>query len=340
MAKIKVKSPGQKLQIKVHLSFGESWDPRQREVLEHVQPAGFVRLETIHGKNAVFSAPADMSLERYIANGLDRIGFFSAILQYVNVQRQIEYFHLNPSNLLLDPKWVFINCRTRELFFLYEPLALNNEIADPRVLLNALGGSAAGRGTERQATDELWNLVMSGNVVRNNDLEALVVRYAPEMQKNFAHPGGGGMSGSAGGGGTLSMDDFVQQQSSGTIAMDGGQWGENTTLLDAPVYRPPVYVGVLVRQRTGESIRVDRDVFRVGSSSTSVDYRIMGNPAISRTHADIIKREGRFFIYDTNSTNGTFLRGQRLAPMQETELTNGDVVRLANEDFDFQIIQE
>lgn len=339
MSKLKIKAPGQNLQIRSHLSFGESWDPRQREVLENVHPAGFMRLETIHGRKALFAAPADVPLDRYISNGMDRVSFYIAILQFVNVQRQIEHHHLNPANLQMDPKWIFVNCRTKEMFFLYQPLALNNEISNPRPFLAALAGAAAGYGTENQAIEELRNLIMMSSVIRNSDLEALVVRYMPQMQSDFVHPDGGRLKSTMGGGGTLTMDDYVSASPTGTVVMDDQPSG-STTILDENQYREPVYVGVLTRKRTGETIRVDRDVFRLGSSSTAVDYRITGNPAISRTHADLISRSGKFYIYDTNSTNGSFLRGQRLPSMQETELTDGDIIRLANEDFDFQIIQE
>lgn len=342
MSKLKIKAPGQKLQIKSRLSIGESWDARQRGILETAIPAGFMRLETIRGRNALYSAPADMTLDRYISNGLDRVGFFVSILQFVNVQRLIEQHHLNPANLQVNPQWVFINCRSRELFFLYQPLGLNNEPSNPRQLLSALAGAASGYGTEIQAITELRQIIMNTAVIRNSDLESLVVRYMPNLQRDFIRSEDSFSSGgNQYGGGTLTMDDY-RGASGGTVTLDDSWSGGNTTLLDENMqpYRPPVYVGILTRKRTGETIRIDSDVFRLGSSSSSVDYRLTGNPAISRTHADVISRNGKFFIYDTNSTNGTFLQSRRLAPMQETELSDGDLVKLANEEFSFQIIQE
>lgn len=382
MPKLKVKSPGQRMQIKLHLSSGEHWDEKQRQVIESMLPAGFMRLESLRGKNAFFTAPADTTFDRYIASGLDRVSFYICLTQLVNAFRNIERLHLTPANLQLDPQWITINCRSKEIYFLYQPINPGGGMNDPRRLLAAIGGAAEGHGTEPQAVEELRRIIMMPGPVRTADLEALVVRFMPHMKSGFIpgasqnqYAGGGADGRAARAGGTLTMDDYMAMNGGmnggmndgmngamyggmnggmnggmygGTVAMNDGfgavndGFGENTTVLDFnnEVYRAPVYVGILTRNRTGETIRIDKDVFRLGSSQSSADYRLTGNPAISRAHADMIRRDGRFYIYDTNSTNGTFVGGQRLPAMQETEVGDGETLRLANEDFQFQIVQE
>jgi hypothetical protein len=49
---------------------------------------------------------------------------------------------------------------------------------------------------------------------------------------------------------------------------------------------------------------------------------------VSRKHAEIIIKDGRCFIEDLNSSNGTWLNEARLAPGQRYALNNGDQVRL------------
>ena len=51
------------------------------------------------------------------------------------------------------------------------------------------------------------------------------------------------------------------------------------------------------------------------------------NPAISREHASIIYRGGRFFIKDNNSSNGTFLNGEKLKE-GEWEIHDGDEIQI------------
>ena len=50
---------------------------------------------------------------------------------------------------------------------------------------------------------------------------------------------------------------------------------------------------------------------------------------ISRVHAEIFFRQGTWYVTDKCSTHGTWVRGERLTPGQETALREGDVIELA-----------
>ena len=104
----------------------------------------------------------------------------------------------------------------------------------------------------------------------------------------------------------------------------------------APVNSRPRRIQVkLIRTLNGQEILVDKPVFRIGKERSYVDCFIADNGAISRSHADIISRNGRVFICDKNSKNGTYVNGSAIAPETEVELFPGDCVRLANEEFQF-----
>ena len=47
------------------------------------------------------------------------------------------------------------------------------------------------------------------------------------------------------------------------------------------------------------------------------------------------QREGRCFILDTNSTNHTYVNGVMIRSNEEVVLSEGDKIRLANEEFVF-----
>lgn len=51
----------------------------------------------------------------------------------------------------------------------------------------------------------------------------------------------------------------------------------------------------------------------IGKSSSSSDFCI-DSAVISRVHARITEELGDYFIEDLNSTNGTFLNGEKLEP--------------------------
>lgn len=91
----------------------------------------------------------------------------------------------------------------------------------------------------------------------------------------------------------------------------------------------------LYRTLTEETISVYKPVFRLGKERSYVDYFVTNNNAVSRSHADIITRGDRYFVIDLNSRNHTYINGQALVAQCETELRDGDCLKLGNEEFVF-----
>ncbi len=120
-----------------------------------------------------------------------------------------------------------------------------------------------------------------------------------------------------------------------TTVLGGGAIGETTVLGAAPTAAQPK--PHLIRTKNNEKINLDKPVFRIGKERSYVDYFIGDNPAISRSHANIINRDGKCFIVDTNSKNHTYVNSNMLQSNDEVALNHGDKVRLANEDFEFRL---
>lgn len=91
----------------------------------------------------------------------------------------------------------------------------------------------------------------------------------------------------------------------------------------------------LIRLNNYERVDINKPSFRIGKEKSYVDYFVMNNSAVSRIHADIISRAGRYFIKDNNSTNRTFVNGSVIPFEQEIEIFDGDAIMLANEPFEF-----
>ena len=91
----------------------------------------------------------------------------------------------------------------------------------------------------------------------------------------------------------------------------------------------------LQRIATGENILIDKPVFRLGKEKSYADYFVSNNSAVSRNHADIVSRGNRYFVIDLNSKNRTFINEHVIPVRQETEIFNGDRLKLANEEFVF-----
>lgn len=88
--------------------------------------------------------------------------------------------------------------------------------------------------------------------------------------------------------------------------------------------------------------RVELDVskasFVIGKNAGSVDGVISFNKMISRVHCRIDNRNGNYTITDLQSANGTYVNRVRLQPNQPHPIKNGDVIRLANSDFQVSVM--
>lgn len=110
-----------------------------------------------------------------------------------------------------------------------------------------------------------------------------------------------------------------------------------TTELSVIQNRNKAAIPHLIRKKNNENISLNKPVFRVGKERSYVDYFIGDNTAISRSHANFVTRDGAYFVVDTNSTNHTFVNGNMIQSNVETLIHPGDIIRLANEDFEFKI---
>ncbi|MDD6619656.1 MAG: trypsin-like peptidase domain-containing protein [Eubacteriales bacterium] len=93
----------------------------------------------------------------------------------------------------------------------------------------------------------------------------------------------------------------------------------------------------LIRISNNEKISITKSLFKIGKDSSRVDYCINGNSAISRFHAAIISRDGKYYIEDQSSTNHTYVNDSMIPAKAETQLSNGAIIKLADEKFEFRI---
>lgn len=121
-----------------------------------------------------------------------------------------------------------------------------------------------------------------------------------------------------------------------TTVLMGNGIGE-TTVLNASQVPAQMIAPHLIRKKTNEKISINKPVYRIGKERSYVDYFIGDNTAISRSHANIITREGTYFVVDTNSTNHTFVNDNMINSNEEIQINHGDTIRLGNEEFDFKL---
>ena len=86
-----------------------------------------------------------------------------------------------------------------------------------------------------------------------------------------------------------------------------------------------------------EDIVINKPSFVIGRLEGQVDY-VHSNNAIGKVHAEIITRDGCYYLKDLNSKNGTYINGKRIDSNIAYEIKNNDRITLANSEFLFIVL--
>lgn len=85
------------------------------------------------------------------------------------------------------------------------------------------------------------------------------------------------------------------------------------------------------------SIPLDKDLILVGKLRQAVDG-VLDSSAVSRIHAKIKRIEGKYYIGDLSSRNGTFVNGRPINGEEEFPLNDGDEINFA--DLTYRFVQK
>ena len=77
---------------------------------------------------------------------------------------------------------------------------------------------------------------------------------------------------------------------------------------------------------------VEEGILYVGKRKGESDL-ILDSPTVSRMHARLEGRNGKFFVKDLNSRNGTYCNEERLHPQEEREIQAGDCISFAEVEY-------
>lgn len=86
-----------------------------------------------------------------------------------------------------------------------------------------------------------------------------------------------------------------------------------------------------------KEIKITKDEFLIGKKAAAVDAVVDFNRMISRVHCKVCRNSSGYTVMDMDSANGTFLNHKRLVPRRAYPLKNGDVLRMADTDFQVMI---
>ncbi len=91
----------------------------------------------------------------------------------------------------------------------------------------------------------------------------------------------------------------------------------------------------LIGTDDGMVLEINKMPFLIGKSDIHADGVILSD-SVSRVHAKIYEINGKSFIEDMNSKNGTYVNGARISPNEKIELCSGDKIRFAASEYVYQ----
>ena len=131
--------------------------------------------------------------------------------------------------------------------------------------------------------------------------------------------------------GTLSIEDLYARIKGGR-SIGGGQTDVGGGRAGFGLLRI-----IAMNAPTRVEIEVTKDEFIIGKKKELVDGVISFNKMISRSHCKISRRGSQYMVTDLQSANGTYVNKVRLQPNQPCQIKNGDVIRMADSDFQVTI---
>jgi DNA-directed RNA polymerase subunit RPC12/RpoP len=141
----------------------------------------------------------------------------------------------------------------------------------------------------------------------------------------------------------LSADDPSPAASTGIDPSATVPLGSGTAMLDTPLaadeHQPPLATVVQVAlilagaEPGSERFTLSASLTTVGRESADI---VIPDPAMSSRHFEIEVRGSESFVRDLESSNGTFLNGNRI---RAAELVSGDTIRAGQSSFAFRIFE-
>lgn len=318
-----------------------------------------------------------ITFKEFLQTPLNKESFAKILQNILETLESMEKLYFNQEYLLMDFTKVMVNPATHHIYFAYVPIQFfDNGCSLREFLLNIIQYCTFALGEDNSYVRDYITILNSGINFSVFELEEYINKLlGQKMNKpqemicpqcggkvnkgmNYCRFCGAKVTGNTGTMGKGVYDplkgssqtvekvqeeenfeveerhDNTQGLSDGTTVLGADPGG--TTVLGCEEPDTPLYP-YLIREKSQEKISVDKPSFRIGKEKKYCDYFVSDNNAVSRSHADIITREQRYYIIDLNSTNKTYVDGRAIPIQKEVEIFAGTKLRLANEDFVFCI---
>lgn len=341
MAKYRIVSKGNLVTIKSKLSFGEQINEREINLFEQQIFRGCFRPRQEGKKTIIYTAPDVIPIISYLKKGVEEETFYLIAAQTVEMTKKIEMNGLYLHNLMLQPELVYVCERTREVFFVYQPIKSRITSGNAYAFLADIVQFAGKYGKEPEKfLTEFQAFLSDTKNYKIEDIERYIRKKCPQVFQRIIKAETGKSGYITNDRSSYERHYHHEDEDGTTLLMEDDEGG--TTLLSqqeddeagTTLLQPEERFPTLERISTEESMTIRKNIFTIGKESAN-DFTILNNKAVSRRHAVIEKINGTYYLMDKGSTNHTYLNGEMMDAERSYELSDQDSIRIADEEFTF-----
>lgn len=348
--KVTIKQNNQIKTVTVKCDKAERLMLRELEMFRQCNISGTLSVTSVKPDRLIYTDSFSMSINDYLKKyAVDKQLFYYFVKQITDTVDEINRWRINFACLMLDLKYIYIELSTAEIKMMFLPIEHTGMSTNPEALLMELIRQA--KTVDKSTYDSLalfFNYLCSLRSYDKKMIDDFIGREAPGvMSKKTKRCGNSGFITNkpreyfehyVGQNETSNQMPVCTRYDDGGLDRDGAM---PTSLLAENVGASVLNANPqLTRLSTMETAVINKPVFRIGKERSCVDFCITENTAISRSHADFIIKNGRCYIVDLSSTNGTFLDdgsgyNRAIQPGNEVEVMDGNKITMADEVFLF-----
>lgn len=367
--KIKAKSKSGQLKVKVKLS-SQDIDFEELDLICRVFVRGFLK-PSVYKKSIIeYRGTGGVALKKHLKKLLSKYEFLFLMQQISMAAQTVKRSGLHQSRLWLDCDKIFINEATKELQFIYLPVIQLQHNPDILTFMKSVSNAVkpmcdngdldfVSRFMYFLYSMDSFDPLKIQKYIEQEDSRVTKLTARSETARSLKSLDGiTPVPKSKSASGEYQQADMVcsnptellehtvpadDREVTSTLLINEDETAlletneDSTQLLNEEESTELIHYPTLIRKSTGETILIDKPVFRLGKDKSCVDYVISDNNTVSKSHADIVVRKEHYYVLDLNSKNKTFLNKRLLPAQYEVEIFDGDTLMLSNEEFTFSV---
>lgn len=282
-----------------------------------------------------------MSMEQYLHTIITKQKYAQIMLQILEIIRTMSEAYYNPQNIILNLDNVYMNQSTETIFFIFIPILYFDSGCSVKEFLTQITYQTTFDSSEDTSyVEKCLNILqrnMNFSAVEMEEYLKTILSDKNEPDKsdnqirsiyreyNLAFE-------------EKKAEQPVEERKEEKENLEIGRSTRMTESLSNIGSSDTVLLGTesnayIKQLRTGKKYYLNSNEVTIGKRQCEIE--IADNPAVSKHHAMIQKKEGKYYLVDLNSTNGTKVNGKKINADIPEFLQDETQIEFANEKFVF-----